>query len=54
MDDAYRRRIAGYMTRNKVRPGITGLAQVRGYRGETDTIEKMEKRVAYDLKYIRE
>ncbi|MFO7886473.1 MAG: undecaprenyl-phosphate glucose phosphotransferase, partial [Desulfobacteraceae bacterium] len=54
MDDAYRRRIAGYMTRNKVRPGITGLAQVRGYRGETDTIEKMEKRVEYDLKYIRE
>jgi putative colanic acid biosynthesis UDP-glucose lipid carrier transferase len=54
MDDAYRRSIAGYMTRNKVRPGITGLAQVRGYRGETDTIEKMEKRVAYDLKYIRE
>ena len=54
MDDAYRRRIAGYMTRNKVRPGITGLAQVRGYRGETDTLEKMEKRVAYDLKYIRE
>jgi putative colanic acid biosynthesis UDP-glucose lipid carrier transferase len=54
MDDAYRRSIAGYMTRNKVRPGITGLAQVRGYRGETDTIEKMEKRVEYDLKYIRE
>jgi putative colanic acid biosynthesis UDP-glucose lipid carrier transferase len=54
MDDAYRRSIAGYMTRNKVRPGITGLAQVRGYRGETDTIEKMKKRVEYDLKYIRE
>jgi len=54
MDEEYRRIISGYMTRNKVRPGITGLAQVRGYRGETDTIEKMEKRVEYDLKYIRE
>lgn len=54
MDETYRRIISGYMTRNKVRPGITGLAQVRGYRGATDTIEKMEKRVEYDLKYIRE
>lgn len=54
MDEEYRRIISGYITRNKVRPGITGLAQVRGYRGETDTLEKMEKRVEYDLKYIRE
>ena len=41
------------MLRHKVRPGITGLAQVHGFRGETDTLEKMEKRVEYDLSYIR-
>ena len=38
----------------KVKPGITGLAQVKGWRGETDTLEKMQKRVEYDLEYIRE
>ena len=41
------------MLRHKVRPGITGLAQVNGWRGETDTLEKMEMRVKYDLEYIR-
>ena len=52
-NEQYRRLIKGYMLRHKVRPGITGLAQVNGYRGETDTLEKMEKRVEYDLTYIR-
>jgi putative colanic acid biosynthesis UDP-glucose lipid carrier transferase len=49
----YRRMIPGYMLRHKVKPGITGLAQVCGYRGETDSLEKMEKRIALDLDYIR-
>ena len=40
------------MLRHKVRPGITGWAQVNGFRGETDTVEKMQKRVEYDLEYI--
>jgi len=52
-NEQYRRLIRGYMLRHKVRPGITGLAQVNGYRGETDTLEKMRKRVEYDLNYIR-
>jgi putative colanic acid biosynthesis UDP-glucose lipid carrier transferase len=52
-NEEYRRRIRGYMLRHKVRPGITGLAQVNGFRGETDTLEKMEKRVEYDLRYIQ-
>ena len=41
------------MLRHKVKPGITGLAQVNGWRGETDTLVKMEKRVEYDLEYIQ-
>ena len=40
------------MLRHKVRPGITGLAQVNGWRGETDSLEKMEKRVEFDLEYL--
>ena len=40
------------MRRHKVKPGITGWAQVNGFRGETDTLDKMEKRVRYDLWYI--
>ena len=44
--------IDAYMQRHKVKPGITGWAQVNGYRGETDTLEKMQKRVEYDLYYI--
>ena len=53
-NEEYRQLIQGYMLRHKVKPGITGLAQVCGYRGETDTLEKMEKRVAFDHQYIRE
>lgn len=41
------------MVRHKVRPGITGWAQINGYRGETDTVEKMQSRVEYDLDYLR-
>ncbi len=53
-NEQYRGQIQGYMLRHKVRPGITGLAQVNGWRGETDTLEKMEKRVECDHQYIRE
>ncbi len=52
-NEQYRHLIKGYMMRHKVRPGITGLAQVSGYRGQTETLEKMEKRVECDLNYIR-
>lgn len=52
-NEQYRRLIKGYMLRHKVRPGITGWAQVNGQRGETDTVEKMQKRVEYDLAYLR-
>lgn len=41
-----------YTSRHRVKPGITGLAQINGYRGETDTLEKIEKRVEFDLEYI--
>tara|TARA_R110002153_G_scaffold119661_4_gene264738 strand:- start:7038 stop:8615 length:1578 start_codon:yes stop_codon:yes gene_type:complete len=51
-NEEYRKLIKGYMLRHKVRPGITGWAQVNGFRGETDTIDKMVKRVEYDLEYI--
>ena len=53
-NEQYRSLIDGYMLRHKVKPGITGLAQVKGYRGETETLEKMEQRVACDHQYIRE
>jgi len=52
-NETYRKMIKGYMIRHKVKPGITGLAQVKGLRGETDTVEKMEKRIQYDLDYLR-
>jgi len=52
-NELYRRKIQGYMLRHKVKPGITGWAQVNGWRGETDTLEKMEKRIEHDLDYIR-
>lgn len=53
-NEEFRSQIHGYMLRHKVRPGITGLAQVNGYRGETDTLEKMERRIECDHQYIRE
>ncbi len=53
-NERYRKLIRGYMLRHKVKPGITGLAQVEGYRGETETLDKMQKRVDYDHRYIRE
>jgi putative colanic acid biosysnthesis UDP-glucose lipid carrier transferase len=52
-NELYRKLINGYMIRHKVRPGITGLAQVNGLRGETETLEKMSERVRYDLEYLR-
>jgi putative colanic acid biosynthesis UDP-glucose lipid carrier transferase len=52
-NELYRKKVQGYMLRHKVKPGITGWAQVNGWRGETDTLEKMEKRVEHDLDYIR-
>ncbi len=53
-NEKYRSLIRGYMMRHKVKPGITGLAQVLGSRGETDTLEKMEYRIELDHRYIRE
>ena len=52
-NELYRRLIKGYMVRHKVPPGITGLAQVHGLRGETTSVEQMEARVQYDLEYLR-
>jgi putative colanic acid biosynthesis UDP-glucose lipid carrier transferase len=52
-NETYRKLVKGYMVRHKVKPGITGWAQVSGYRGETETIDKMEKRIEYDLEYLR-
>ncbi len=51
-NEEYRGKIKGYMLRHKLKPGITGWAQVNGWRGETDALDKMEKRVEYDLFYI--
>lgn len=52
-NETYRKVIKGYMIRHKVKPGITGWAQVNGLRGETETLEKMSARIEYDLEYIR-
>lgn len=52
-NEQYRKLIRGYMLRHKVKPGITGLAQVSGWRGETDTLDKMQNRVDHDLEYIQ-
>ena len=52
-NEMYRKLIKGYMIRHKVKPGITGWAQVNGARGETDTIEKMRTRIEFDLEYLR-
>jgi putative colanic acid biosynthesis UDP-glucose lipid carrier transferase len=52
-NEMYRELVKAYMVRHKVRPGITGWAQINGHRGETDTIDKMKARVEYDLQYLR-
>jgi putative colanic acid biosynthesis UDP-glucose lipid carrier transferase len=52
-NELYRKLIKGYMLRHKVKPGITGWAQVNGLRGETATLDKMEARIQYDLDYLR-
>ena len=52
-NDLYKDKLTLYMLRHRVKPGITGWAQIHGCRGETDSDEKMERRVAFDLHYIR-
>lgn len=52
-NELYRQLIKAYMVRHKVKPGITGWAQVNGHRGETNTVDKMQARVEYDLEYLR-
>jgi putative colanic acid biosynthesis UDP-glucose lipid carrier transferase len=52
-NELYRKVITGYMVRHKVRPGITGWAQVNGLRGETETVDKMEARIRHDIEYLR-
>ncbi|MFM2329465.1 MAG: hypothetical protein RLZZ494_1568, partial [Pseudomonadota bacterium] len=52
-NEQYRKLVKSYMARHKVKPGITGWAQVNGFRGETDTVDKMARRVEYDLEYLR-
>ena len=51
-DKLYDEVVAGYAARHRVKPGMTGWAQVNGWRGETDTIEKIQKRIEHDLYYI--
>jgi putative colanic acid biosynthesis UDP-glucose lipid carrier transferase len=53
-NEQYAALIDNYLARHRVKPGITGLAQVNGCRGITDTLDKMERRVAYDLRYIEQ
>jgi putative colanic acid biosynthesis UDP-glucose lipid carrier transferase len=52
-NEMYKQLLDFYMLRHRVKPGITGWAQIHGYRGETDTVDKMAKRVQFDLHYIR-
>lgn len=52
-NEAYRKLIRGYMMRHKVKPGITGWAQINGLRGETETLDKMQQRIEYDIDYLR-
>jgi putative colanic acid biosynthesis UDP-glucose lipid carrier transferase len=52
-NELYRKLIKGYMLRHKVRPGITGWAQVNGMRGETEVLEKMQGRIDHDLYYLQ-
>jgi putative colanic acid biosynthesis UDP-glucose lipid carrier transferase len=53
-NEQYRKLICGYMIRHKVRPGITGWAQVNGLRGETETVDKMSARVKFDIDYLNQ
>lgn len=53
-NELYQQQILSYMTRHRVKPGLTGLAQVNGYRGETSELEQMEGRIKYDLAYIND
>ena len=52
-NELYRKLIRGYMLRHKVKPGITGWAQVNGFRGETKDLEKMQARIQFDLHYLQ-
>ena len=52
-NELYRKKVEYYMLRHRIKPGITGWAQVNGWRGETDTVEKMRMRIEYDLDYIK-
>lgn len=52
-NEMYRKMIKGYMIRHKVKPGITGWAQINGLRGETDTLDKMQARIEFDIDYLR-
>jgi len=53
LNEEFRTVIRRYMVRHKIKPGITGLAQVNGWRGETETLDKMQQRVAHDIEYLR-
>lgn len=53
-NEQYRKIVDNYMIRHKIKPGITGWAQINGYRGETETVDKMEKRIQYDIQYLHE
>ena len=50
-NEEYARKIRGYFARHRVKPGLTGLAQIKGFRGPTEALEQMEARVKYDLEY---
>ncbi|WP_158108508.1 undecaprenyl-phosphate glucose phosphotransferase [Vibrio furnissii] len=52
-NEQYRKIVDNYMIRHKIKPGITGWAQINGYRGETETVDKTEKRVRYDIQYMQ-
>jgi putative colanic acid biosynthesis UDP-glucose lipid carrier transferase len=52
-NEMYRKLIKGYMVRHKVKPGITGWAQVNGFRGETETVDSMKARIDYDIDYLK-
>ncbi|MFV0448139.1 MAG: undecaprenyl-phosphate glucose phosphotransferase [Vibrio sp.] len=52
-NEEYRKIVDNYMIRHKIKPGITGWAQINGYRGETETVDKMEKRIQFDIQYMQ-